>query len=118
MVRLIPPASLYEGLDDMTCALVLRLQIEDINKLLDTPAKGEKRNEAGLTEWQQSLLVQKEELQRNLSVIRDKQLSQGLAFTVFRKSSNLFHSIVLVKGQLLQAPHTPDPQIRVKLRSS
>lgn len=69
----------------MTCAVVLRLQIEDIDRLLDTSTNSEKRNGARLTEWQQTLLVHKEELQSNLSVIRDKQLGQRLALIVLRK---------------------------------
>lgn len=88
----VPLASLYEGVDDTTCALALCLQMEDIDGLLNLPSKGAKRNEAGLTEWQQTLMIQKAELQRNLSVIRDRQLTHGLAYTVLRESPLQFHT--------------------------
>ncbi|KAF8860128.1 hypothetical protein BDZ45DRAFT_588835 [Acephala macrosclerotiorum] len=65
-------------MDHASSALILELQIQDINQLL-----GAKNNEAELSGWQETLLAQKEELQRSLSIIRDRrvglQISHAMA---------------------------------------
>lgn len=72
------PAGIFDNMDHASSALILELQIQDINQLL-----GAKNNEAELSGWQETLLAQKEELQRSLSIIRDRrvglQISHAMA---------------------------------------
>lgn len=81
------PRDLYEGLDDATCATALALQIQDIDEILGSSVRGSSRNQAGMTEWQKTLVVHRKELLGNLNVIKDKQMSHKLAMAVYRKSS-------------------------------
>lgn len=59
---------IFPEMDDDSTALILRLQMEDIDQMLPI---GVVLQEAELTGWQQTLLAQKEELQRILSLIMD-----------------------------------------------
>jgi hypothetical protein len=74
------PTGVFDTIDPATSTLILKLQIQDIDQLL-----GANNNEAELSGWQETLLAQKEELQRSLSIIRDRRVTMGIAYSVARK---------------------------------
>ncbi|CZR55118.1 uncharacterized protein PAC_05004 [Phialocephala subalpina] len=71
------PTGVFDTIDPATSTLILKLQIQDIDQLL-----GANNNEAELSGWQETLLAQKEELQRSLSIIRDRRVTMGIAYSV------------------------------------
>jgi hypothetical protein len=71
------PAGVLDDMDHASSTLILRLQLDDINQLL-----GARTN--ALSGWEQTLLSQKEELQRSLSTIRDRQIGLSIVRAVSR----------------------------------
>lgn len=74
------PAGIFDNMDHASSALILELQIQDINQLL-----GAKNDEAELSGWQETLLAQKEELQRSLSIIRDRRVGLHISHAMARE---------------------------------
>lgn len=65
---------LSSSIDDGSSALILRLQIQDINELLP---KGGISTEADLSSWQLALIAQREDLERRLYLLINGQADLG-----------------------------------------
>lgn len=62
-------------MDEQTSTAVIQIQIEDINQLLLLERDNEHRQRGEISDWARSLVVQRNELNRCLLVIRDRQMS-------------------------------------------
>jgi hypothetical protein len=71
------PAGLLDGMDHASSILVLRLQLDDINHLLGSPTND-------LPGWEQTLLSQKDEIQRILVANSDRQMSLSMTRAALR----------------------------------
>jgi hypothetical protein len=85
MAPLKVPPSLLDGMDYASSILVLRLQLDDINQLLGSPA-----NE--LPGWESTLLSQKQEIQRILVADSDRQMSLSITRATLRMYICLLHT--------------------------
>ncbi|TVY18927.1 hypothetical protein LARI1_G003739 [Lachnellula arida] len=77
------PRAVADGLDDQTAAVVIEIQLQDVNQLLES----ERRKSAGRpSDFVQTLLLQKEELQTALASINDRRMSRSMACDVLADS--------------------------------
>ncbi|KAG4430281.1 hypothetical protein IFR05_014228 [Cadophora sp. M221] len=75
--------SVYDDIDDATSAAILEVQIRDIDDLVSEAMRAKPVNNSNEpSEWGVALYIHKKELERGLSTIRDRQLSQTLARAV------------------------------------
>jgi hypothetical protein len=73
--------AITNGLDDQTSAVILEVQLQDVDQLLEA----EKMKSAGRpSDFEQTLLLQKEEIQAALTIIKDRQMSRSMARAVFQ----------------------------------
>lgn len=78
------PPALLDGMDYASSTLVLRLQLEDINQLLGSPT-------SELSGWEQTLLSQKQEIERILVADSDRQMSLSMTRAALRMYISSLH---------------------------
>ena len=84
---------MFEALDDTTSALIIEIQLQDIEQLL-TAAQGKgKAREGVVTEWEQILLLHRDELRRAFSIIKDRQMSRSMSRAVQTDANALVASM-------------------------
>jgi hypothetical protein len=67
----------------VTSALILQLQLNDVEQLLlDEARRCRGANAGDASEWEQALLHHKDEIQRGLVAINDRQISNKLALAI------------------------------------
>ncbi|TVY92925.1 hypothetical protein LAWI1_G003336 [Lachnellula willkommii] len=77
------PRAVTDGLDDQTAAVVIEIQLQDVSQLLES----QRRKSAGRpSDFVQTLLLQKEELQTALASINDRRMSRSMACAVLADS--------------------------------
>ncbi|TVY49796.1 hypothetical protein LOCC1_G000412 [Lachnellula occidentalis] len=77
------PHATTAGLDDETAVVIIKIQLQDVIQLL----KSEWRKSAGRpSDFEQTLLLQKRELQTALTSINDRQMSRSMACAVLADS--------------------------------
>lgn len=77
------PRAITGCLDDQTAAVVIEIQLQDVNQLLES----ERRKGTGRpSDFMQTLLLQKEELQTALTSINDRQMSRSMASAILADS--------------------------------
>ncbi|CZR55113.1 uncharacterized protein PAC_04999 [Phialocephala subalpina] len=77
--------------DDATAALLLQLQIEDLDELIkNLPVKGKgKRREGTISDAELAFQLGKEELQRNATILSDRQMTKSIARAVMADAQAL-----------------------------
>ena len=73
--------STFGDIDDSTSALVIDLQLQDIDQILDESQTGLGREKIS-TDWATTLRVQQEVLRRDASIVKDRQMSKSIARAV------------------------------------
>jgi len=70
---------LFAEMDESTAALIIQLQIEDSQELSSSIVAKGKGREGEVSDTQVALAIHLEELQRNVTVIKDRQMTKSIA---------------------------------------
>lgn len=71
-----------EGMDDATAALLLQLQLEDIDEYIGNIREKGKSREGEVSDIELALQLEKEELQRNATILSDREMTKSIARAV------------------------------------
>ena len=80
------------GYDDETAALIFKLQLEDIDELLDTSNRKGKGKEGVVSDQEVAFKLEKEELERNAMILLDRSMSKSIARAVFHDSDQIAYA--------------------------
>lgn len=70
---------IFDDMDTATAALIVRLQLEDSEEQFESLVGKGKAREGGLSDAQFALQLYKEDLERNVAIVADEQMSRNIA---------------------------------------